>query len=70
MFRYGTYWIFVVHLEGVREVMRTREEDTQFMDLAISNGYRHMAKIHAQVQERVQQFHLLLGYCLTMAMKN
>ena len=63
MFRYGSLWILVEHLEGVRQVMREEEMDSSLMDRAIANGYLHMSRIHAQVQAWVRAFHRLLGYC-------
>ena len=65
MFQYGCYWISLEHLEGVRRVMVEEHQDIQLLDQAIANGYQRIATIHAKVQARLHQYHLLLGYCPT-----
>ena len=67
MFRYGSLWIFIEHLEGVRKVMTEEGMDGRLLDQAIATGYQHMVAIHAKVQAQVRQFHMLLGYCETTA---
>ena len=67
MFRYGSLWIFVEHLEVVRRVMREEGMDCHLMDQAIANGYLHMSRIHAKVQARVRMY--TTTYCSGTATK-
>ena len=63
MFRYGGLWIHFEHMEGVREVMTTEGQDTRAIDELIAQAQVLIDLLHANVQVRLREHHLVLGYC-------